>query len=104
MATHRVPDPPTPTIRTRHTRHNNNAPILHPFDLRIRIIALPQHQLPHRRRRVLQRKERRHAIRLEAFLQIARSRSIERGRPEKTGRAYPDVETAEGVEDFVDEG
>lgn len=89
------------TIPPRHTPHNNNTPIPNILNLRIRIIPLLT-QLPHRRRRILEREKRRIRVRFEAFLQVRGSGVAYGGGPEQPRTADPDVEPAPGVEDVVD--
>ena len=71
--------------------------------LSIRIIPLLT-QLGHGRRRILERKKRRVRVRLETFLQV-RWRRVGYGRGSKEpGTADPNIETAPGIQDVVDEG
>lgn len=90
-------------IPPRHTPHHHNTPIPHILNLRIRIIPLLA-QFAHRGRRILEREKRPVRVGLEAFGQIGRGRVGDGGGAQEPGTADPDVESAPGVEDVVDEG
>ena len=90
-------------ISASHTTHNHHTAIRPILGRRIRIPALGR-QLGHGRRGILERQEGRHAVGLETPLHVRRGCGVDGGRPQQARAADPDVETAAGVEHFVDEG
>lgn len=102
MARHRVRRAPAPAVRARHAPNHNDAPVFLRLGRRVRISSSLKH-LAHRCRRVLERKERRDRVRLEALLQVVGRGGVHRGRPQQARRAHPHVEPAVRVEHLVDE-
>lgn len=72
------------------------------FGAAVRVRPL-RRQLGHGLRRVLEREEWRHRVRLEALLQVLRGSLLDGWRAKQTRAAHPHVQTAKGVENFVDE-
>ena len=103
MTAHGEAGTPAPSICSRHTPHNDDAAIALILHTRVRIIS-PAAGLFHCRWRILERKEWRQRVRLEAFLQVGRRCEIDCGRTEYSGIADPDVEAAPAVKHVVDEG
>lgn len=102
MRTHGVARTPATPVRARRAAHDDDTPV--PPILRRRVgVAAFARRLGHGGWGVLEREEGRHGVRLEASLQVRGCRGVDGRWAQETGGADPDVETAPGVEDVVDE-